>query len=686
MDVRCQQCGVEYEFDDSRITPQGVTVKCSSCGHIFKVKREVRVVTEAVAEAQPISGDWMVRQPSGNVFTFKELTTLQRWIVERKVARDDEISRTGKTWKRLGDIAELASFFQVVDDATGRSFTDVQGLMAVQTPMSPALYGGMQVYGTAPAMPVASAPGQAVPALVLASPSLPPQAVVPQASPVLVPPTPFAAAAAAPPAPRSVPPTAASRSDDDLLDDEDPVRAWRQRRRWPTVLMVLLLVVAGALIGLRLFARPTFDALLAGVQGVIGTAEPPAVQQAIDQVQQAVLVDTEAALGAAIDASKRAIAAAPSSARPYAALALVEVGLAEAIDEQYRAARHGYEALLKRFPDGLADDQPEKAQATALADQASRLSDEAQLHFKRAADAVNEALTIAADDPLTVQAAADYNRAVGKPDEARRLLRALPPSLRTQALPSLIDALLELGTAAPTPGAVQGVQTLLQQHPQALRARYRLGLAQERAGELAAARATVQAVLAAAPEHERARAWLERATAPSLAPPPASAPASAPAAAPAVVDAKPAPAATDAAADADSAGGGSFDALMTQADRLRDQGKVAKAFSLYTRAAGLAPDRAEPRSGMGWCYVEQGKTAAAIASFQSALEVNPSFGEAHMGLAESYRARGTTDKALLHYSRYLEILPSGPDAAVAQRWVEELSTAAAPAPAPAPTP
>jgi hypothetical protein len=60
---------------------------------------------------------WRVRQASGNVFTCRELTTLQRWIVERKVVRDDEISADGERWKRLGNIAELASFFQVVEEA-----------------------------------------------------------------------------------------------------------------------------------------------------------------------------------------------------------------------------------------------------------------------------------------------------------------------------------------------------------------------------------------------------------------------------------------------------------------------------------------------------------------------------------------------------------------------------------------
>ena len=131
MDVRCERCKTEYEFDDARITEAGVTVKCTTCSHVFKVKKKALVVTVPVEAGDELvpggpaapppattpQREWKVRQASGNVFTFKELTTLQKWIVERKVSRDDEISLTGESWKRLGNIAELASFFQVVDEA-----------------------------------------------------------------------------------------------------------------------------------------------------------------------------------------------------------------------------------------------------------------------------------------------------------------------------------------------------------------------------------------------------------------------------------------------------------------------------------------------------------------------------------------------------------------------------------------
>ncbi len=175
MEVRCERCKTQYELDDSRVSETGVTVQCTTCHHVFVVKKKALVVTMAVKPGQPspstpvplgntppapppsgirplgppireappvgtaspkqTDGDsasvvppaaagpgergreWRVRQASGNLFTLKDLTTLQKWIVERKVSRDDEISLTGDSWKRLGDIAELATFFQLVDEA-----------------------------------------------------------------------------------------------------------------------------------------------------------------------------------------------------------------------------------------------------------------------------------------------------------------------------------------------------------------------------------------------------------------------------------------------------------------------------------------------------------------------------------------------------------------------------------------
>jgi len=135
MDVRCERCRAQYVFDDEQVTPQGLTVQCTNCGHVFRVKRKELVVTvslrpeevteppmlaTAAAPRPPIAAPqlgWTIRQPGGATLTFTELTVLQKWIVERKVGRDDEVSQGEDGWVRLGTIGELMSFFEVVEAA-----------------------------------------------------------------------------------------------------------------------------------------------------------------------------------------------------------------------------------------------------------------------------------------------------------------------------------------------------------------------------------------------------------------------------------------------------------------------------------------------------------------------------------------------------------------------------------------
>jgi predicted Zn finger-like uncharacterized protein len=37
MDVKCEQCSAEYEFDESLLGEKGTTVKCAACNHVFRV-------------------------------------------------------------------------------------------------------------------------------------------------------------------------------------------------------------------------------------------------------------------------------------------------------------------------------------------------------------------------------------------------------------------------------------------------------------------------------------------------------------------------------------------------------------------------------------------------------------------------------------------------------------------------
>src|SRR5512140_60290 len=164
MDVRCEKCQTEYELDEARLKPGGVTVKCTNCGHMFKIRkrtitnvgtppiaREANEVTRRRPNSskQPlgpgglgmpgksrgalfdddtrqlspedapttVERQWLIRLENGDQKSCRELATLQQWIVAGVVTRESLISRSGKTWKRLGDITELGQYFTIADEA-----------------------------------------------------------------------------------------------------------------------------------------------------------------------------------------------------------------------------------------------------------------------------------------------------------------------------------------------------------------------------------------------------------------------------------------------------------------------------------------------------------------------------------------------------------------------------------------
>ncbi|MFO0586705.1 MAG: zinc-ribbon domain-containing protein [Polyangiaceae bacterium] len=103
MDVTCERCGTEYDFDDALVSERGTTVKCTNCGAQFRVYRPV-----------PATGPerWVVRTVDGRELVFSALRELQAAISTGVVGRDDVLSRGAARPRRLGAIAELEPFFK----------------------------------------------------------------------------------------------------------------------------------------------------------------------------------------------------------------------------------------------------------------------------------------------------------------------------------------------------------------------------------------------------------------------------------------------------------------------------------------------------------------------------------------------------------------------------------------------
>jgi predicted Zn finger-like uncharacterized protein len=106
MDVTCERCGTEYEFDETLLSARGTSVKCTNCGHVFKV------YPSAQAEADRATSSWRLKLQDGSIDTIDSLRELQRRIGSGELKPENEIARGDESWKTLGSIPELETFFQ----------------------------------------------------------------------------------------------------------------------------------------------------------------------------------------------------------------------------------------------------------------------------------------------------------------------------------------------------------------------------------------------------------------------------------------------------------------------------------------------------------------------------------------------------------------------------------------------
>ena len=112
MDVTCERCGTEYEFDETLLSGRGTSVKCTNCGHVFKVYPRAQV------EADRATSTWRLKLKDGSIDTIDSLRELQRRIASGELKSGTEIARGREGWKTLGSIPELETFFQAAGGQT----------------------------------------------------------------------------------------------------------------------------------------------------------------------------------------------------------------------------------------------------------------------------------------------------------------------------------------------------------------------------------------------------------------------------------------------------------------------------------------------------------------------------------------------------------------------------------------
>jgi predicted Zn finger-like uncharacterized protein len=224
MDVTCNRCSTSYEFEETLIAATGTTVKCTQCGHLFKVYRGDSPrdsQSPASPSADPpaaLPTRWRVRRADGSLHTLDSLGELTRLINAGQFRREDELSRTGQVWKRLGEISELAALLEPVASARTsdpplpppqpleRRPPDARSSAPAPPPPRSRRSTGFEVMGKSVDLEAIATPAQAPLPVLTAAPDIAPA----QAPP---PPAPADPPAAAPVAGHALQPAASPRAE-----------------------------------------------------------------------------------------------------------------------------------------------------------------------------------------------------------------------------------------------------------------------------------------------------------------------------------------------------------------------------------------------------------------------------------------------------------------------------------------
>ncbi len=712
MDITCPQCKTEYEFEDDKITVEGITVKCTNCDYIFKLRRKAVVEAEAVPSPQPEAKPpnnkpWMIRAASGDVFTFKELTTLQQWIVERKVGREDQISRSGETWKRLGDIAELSSFFQVVDAATAAQSAAAQNSLSPLPQPSPAPSGTITPTPTPPIV-------QDEPAFSSDMGQF-----------------------------RQVGPSAAWETGGDRLQsswegeyyDEIP-----RRRTGRTIGLVFLILILGAGGAFAYIMRDRIKTFLPGSFMQNGNVKNNEFYQA---GRKLFLQDDEKSLQSAdlqfVKAPNESALVKASRAEVYttwaqhlrSAAVILErkANLIDAVKHKAEETPPNTDKPNKRISKHRARSRGKKATPRTSAStqkpqgpegdpkllriNASRLRDEATKKMIQAEVYASAALKLGGELGEVHRAMADYLRLMDQSqnDIEKHLLEA------QKQLPDDPETLYIQGALFANIGKPEQAEEFLNQSLAKTKARYGkilmraaflLAMELLKNNQLDLARAQTEAILKENPDHNWAKALLEeideekkypqalaslgnsteapQQTEEKQAAATPSTPQTEPMAATAG-GSKPSETKPHSSSPASHSEARSYDSLIRQGNALSERGHTGKAFKIFELALKIKPSSPEALTGLGYCHLDQERFATAMSYFKRALAVSQIHGEALIGMAEAYKMQGNLPKARDYYSTYLRAHPNSSKSVMAQRNIVEIERklgTSSPPPAPSP--
>ncbi|MCP4196495.1 MAG: tetratricopeptide repeat protein [Proteobacteria bacterium] len=689
MDVKCQNCSAEYSLDETLVAATGTSVRCTKCGQIFKVYR--------YSEAADQADKWLLRQVSGETYSFEHIGVLQQWIAEGKVSPDDLLTKEGQnsTWKRIGDIREMQSFFSLVNPpqsartsqpVSPKAGEPVFAQITEKSPPSAEQNGGRasirrtldfekpNIVGTNP--PTATVKGVAETA--------PPAPIEPRLKSNAGP-TDFPAYA---PTLRSsgldlsqIPASVKSEWDQgqEVVDTKGPAWAEKKREalpqykseldslipskrktgRWIVLLVILALVASGAA-----FFVMTQKNVGHSLDGFLDSSDDNRYKKFFDRGYENFLLDSETYYRQADREFQKVLALRENDALTQAALAEM------------------YAVWAQYFSDAETDEKVDLSAKEEITEAENRELERLHNDFEeRLSEATRWARLALAHSEVPREAhraMADIMRLSGKPEAAQvHLDKARSDGSDPET--DYVAVLLDQSTGKQNSELLKQLSDIISKK-QLIRAMYRRARILAAESKQTEAKQVLAELFELNSEHIpgkvliarinedkpvllQAAAYEEHKPADGITP---SGKGSA-------ADSKRLKRTTETASSTRERkphaedGSGSIDSMLIRAKRFQERGQTTNAMNLYNKVLERSPNNIDALSGLAYGYRDIHANGRAIATFRRVLGLQPSFGPALLGLAETFKNQGQKEQALKYYNKYLSTNPSGRYAGMAKR-------------------
>ena len=99
--IRCTKCSTEFALDPGQVGAEGVTLRCSVCSHMFHAEPDPEVA----------AAPWRVNTADRHSLSLPDLRRVLEQVEDGRLRPDDQLSHTGQTWIRLGEMPEFSSLF-----------------------------------------------------------------------------------------------------------------------------------------------------------------------------------------------------------------------------------------------------------------------------------------------------------------------------------------------------------------------------------------------------------------------------------------------------------------------------------------------------------------------------------------------------------------------------------------------